>query len=206
MLTALLTCWTRAPLEIAEKAFYADQKFPKELRHNYGSIRGAFFGMARRNPWLLFKNSYPTVVGTFFETFVAFWSYDHIRDNSRFFVNELEFSSWPFMICNALASATFGLFFYNTYGYYMRNLVEFPQSVATKELFQGNYRKAHGYLQVKDDLISSMSGTKKTFRNNFLGLTLTLLFAEKLGLFKKWQSPYDRHPYSSSEKSFYLIE
>lgn len=91
--------------------------------------------MARRNPWLLFKNSYPTILGTFFETFFAFWSYDSLRDYQRFFVNELEFSSWPFIIFNAALSSTFGLMFYNSYAHYLRRLVEFPQSAKTKELF-----------------------------------------------------------------------
>lgn len=42
-LAGALTCWTRAPFEIAYKAFHADQKFPNELRRNYTSIRDAFW-------------------------------------------------------------------------------------------------------------------------------------------------------------------
>lgn len=80
LLTAALTCWTRSPLLIAEKAFYADRKFPQEIRRNYSSIRGAFFNILGRNPWLLFRNSYPIIVGTFFETLIAFWTFDEIQD------------------------------------------------------------------------------------------------------------------------------
>lgn len=75
-LAALLTCWTRAPFEISYKAYYADQKFPQELRRNYTSIRHAFWSLLRRNPVLLFKNSYPTMWASFLETGFTFWMYD----------------------------------------------------------------------------------------------------------------------------------
>jgi len=32
MIASTLTCWIRGPLEIASKAFYADKKFPVEIR------------------------------------------------------------------------------------------------------------------------------------------------------------------------------
>ena len=85
MMASVLSSIIRAPLEIAKKAFQADKKFPKEIRHGYSSIRSAFFRLAAQNPTYLFKNSYPTILGTIVQSSFMFTLYDYMNGITLFF-------------------------------------------------------------------------------------------------------------------------
>lgn len=121
---ALFTSWTRAPFEISRKAYFADQKFPAELRQGYTSIRGTFFSLLRKNPYFLIKNSYPTIWASFLETFFGFWIYDHFKSFSRFYVENMHYNEGVMKAISGVFATGIALGFGIMHDIFLRNLVE----------------------------------------------------------------------------------
>ena len=111
MFASILTCWIRAPFEIAQKAFYADQKFPSEIRQGYRSIRHAFFSLLRDNPYSLLKNSYPTMLGTIVQTSMLFTLYDYLNETFAFPHDQLEMPRAPYKTLYIFISTITAAFF-----------------------------------------------------------------------------------------------
>lgn len=188
---SLITCWVVAPLEIAKKAFMADQKFPENLRKNYKSSFDALIKLPfQEGPAFLFKNSLPTMMGTFLETFGMFYFTDYFLD----FTNFLHFEAGaPYNLFKAgsIAAGTFiSCIMCYPFKYTARNMVElFPRQLG-EELYQGQYRKA----------LLGVSGNKY-FSSNYHGFASYLWLrgprmfaflwvAESLGLFRSWRTNY----------------
>ena len=188
---SLVTCWIVAPFEIAKKAYLADLKYPENLRRNYKSSIDALLKLPfQEGPAFLFKNSLPTMLGTFLETFGLFYFTDYFLDFARFLHFE---SGVPYSPSKAVAigigtfmSCILAFPFKKT----ARNMIElYPRQVGS-DLYAGQYRKA--MIQV--------SGNKFYSSNyhgfaNYLWIRGPRLFifvwvAESLGLFRSWRTNY----------------
>jgi hypothetical protein len=80
LVSAILSGWARAPLDIVQKAFLADKKFPKEIQTGYKSYTSTFLSLARKDPIIFFRNTLPTYLGCVMETFFGFMIFDFCKD------------------------------------------------------------------------------------------------------------------------------
>lgn len=201
---ALATFSFRVPFEIGHKAYMSDQKFPTELRRGYRSPYHAMFKLFMRDPIMLFRNGYPSMWASFYETFIGFYLYDELKDFSWYFINEANYNQNVLRVLNGWFSASTALFVAFYHDVAMRKLVESRQDKTSKELFQGNYRRAHGFLQQSNSLSSMYNGFGNYYIRNFWRLFLTFQVADRMGLFTKWRIIPDRQPYTTSEETFHL--
>lgn len=93
------------------------------------------------------RNGYPAMWASFMETFFAFYFYDEFKDFSWFFIKDMEYWKGALTTFNAALAALIGSSVSFVHDCYLRNLVEKKHDKVSKELFQGNYRRAHGYMQ-----------------------------------------------------------
>ena len=77
-LGAAFTSLILPPFEVAEKAYYGDKTFPKNLQYGYTSRFNALFRIAKENPFALYKNSSPTVAAAFIQTTMAIGIHDFL--------------------------------------------------------------------------------------------------------------------------------
>jgi hypothetical protein len=192
---ALITCWIVSPLEVAQKAYKADLKYPEHLRRNYKSSFDALIKLPfQEGPSMLFKNSLPAILGTFLETWGLFYFTDYFLDYARF----LHFDSGvPYALgkSTAIGIGTFiaCLMCYPA-KHNVRNMVElFPSQVGIDK-HQGQYRKA-----------MILASGRKYFSSNYHGfanylwirgprLFVFMYVAELLGLFRSWRTSYLSFP------------
>ena len=73
-----ITALVCPPLEVANKAYLGDKTFPQHLRHNYQSRFHALFKIATTNPFALYKNSFPSIAGSFIQTTFAIGIHDFL--------------------------------------------------------------------------------------------------------------------------------
>lgn len=193
VLSSLVSCWVVAPFEIAQKAFQADLKYPPELRKNYRSSVNALLRLPfEEGPAFLFKNSIPTMAGTFVESLVLFFATDYFFDWSRFahFESGIPFAPMKAasismaVLLSALASYPFKVT--------ARNVIEFFPGVGEKYSFQ--YRK--GLLDVIVSARYSMNyhGLARYLWTRGPRLFVLLWVAEWLGMFRSWRTSFLSFP------------
>lgn len=69
-----------------------------------------------------------------------------------------------------------------------------------------NYRRAFIYQHYNYPIATSMKGFWSYYRQNFIGVGLSIYIAMKLGLFKNWQNHMNVFPYTTAEKYFNYLE
>lgn len=67
---------------------------------------------------------------------------------------------------------------------YLRGLVDKNTDAVGKSLFQDNYRRAHAYVQ-QEDMFQQLKGYRGYWANNFFRIFITIIVADKMGLFTK---------------------
>lgn len=80
-------------------------------------------------------------------------------------------------VIHAFTASSIGVLFAHGFNVYLRNKVEYAIDPKSKELFKGNYRRAHAYLTIEDNLALQYKGFKAYWARNFFGLFFTLLIA-----------------------------
>ena len=158
ILAALFSCWIAGPLEVSKKAFFADKKFPVELRNGYTSVPNALFKMAKRDPFSLFKNSSPAVFGSFIQTGMMFVFFDYFYECVSPLFREEVMPKW--LVKGFTISVTS----------FLAAMLSFPISVRTREMielnprqigqgvFEGNYRKAFAYYWMSNNSSNMYAG------------------------------------------------
>ena len=129
---SLATCWVVAPFEIAKKAVLADQKFPEHLQRKYTSTLNALLRLPfHEGPAFLFKNSLPTMAGTFMESVFLLYITDFFLDWSRFLHME---NSVPFAPLKAMSISA---------GIFLAGVASYPLSQTSRNIIE-LYPKQHG--------------------------------------------------------------
>jgi hypothetical protein len=191
IVASLLSCWVSAPFEIAKKAYLADQKYPEHLQRKYTSSLNALRRLPfEEGPAFLFKNSLPSMAGTFFESIFLFYFTDYFLDWSRFL--HLEYSV-PFTPMKALSIGA-GIFLSGIVSHPMRkiarNIIEIYPRQNGGEKFLYQYRKAFQNVIGATHYSGNYHGLSKFYWMKGPRFFITLWIAEWMGLFRSWRTNY----------------
>lgn len=192
---AALTCWTSVPFEIAKKAYYADQKFPAELRKNYKSITNALFRIPfEEGPAYLFRSALPTVVYNFVLTATLFGTYEFWLDFFNPLHVQMDHAQFPIKF----ASTAFSVFLGTVAAYPFNIPVRATAELVPYQLGGGSinysYTQAMHRLMVVYRHTAKYAGYGNYIMRTGPGLFVTLWVAEWMGIFKNWQTDYFRYP------------
>ena len=192
---SLALCWISTPFEIAKKAFIADRKFPENLRRNYTSSFNALMRLPfLEGPAFLFKNSLPTMLGVFLETFGLFYFSDYFLDYSLFLHMENGVPYAPLKAVSfSLAILLTGIMAY-PFKYFARNLIELYPKDFGGEMYKFQYRKALIEVAGNSNYSSNYKGMSRYFWLKGPRFFITLWVAERLGLFRSWRTSYLSFP------------
>lgn len=91
--------------------------------------------MFKKNPLQLFKNGYPTMWASMYETMFTFFVYDELKDFTRYFVTEMGYWDGALKFFNGFVATSVGLSIAIMHDKYLRNLVERPVDKVAKDMF-----------------------------------------------------------------------
>lgn len=194
IIISALTCWTSVPLEIAQKTFWADQNFSKELRKGYTSI----FDVLRRVPFEegpahLFKNGFPTMSMSFLFTGITFMTYDYLLDFFHPLHQDFGTSAIPGKAVAACFALLVGSSIAYPYGYAVRSIMEYSPHQQI-EFFKGKYSKVFYQVAFQNLTCNSLNGYGQFLLRRGPNMLVMLWVAEWMGLFKSWRTDYTKWP------------
>ena len=142
MLASALTCWITPIFDVSVFAYLSDLTFPKHLRVGYTSSFDALKQNMLKDPYFFYRNSFPTMLGTFVQTGVMLGIFDTLFDFSKiFFINNDSSKEVCKFFC---VSITTLITLFATYPFqvHLRDMVEISQAKFGQKLLQSNYKKA----------------------------------------------------------------
>jgi solute carrier family 25 oxoglutarate transporter 11 len=193
-ISAFPVCWTGIPLEVARKAYFADQSWPADLRKGYRSPLHALLKIPlTEGPLYLFKGGLPTYLGNVQLTAVTFFSYTWLK-NKLFFLwvyNDINYSWVKFWILNF--SFAWGAFWGYPF-YTLREMMEvWPKERGGRCTFQGSYWNSVKFLRQYYDSWSSnfYSNYWRWFRTQGIIFYIAIWEADNMGLFTNNMSDFN---------------
>ena len=195
LFASALTCWTSVPFEIARKAFYADQKFPADLRKNYSSISNALLRIPREEGLAyLFRNSLPTVAYNFMLTAMLFGTYEYCLDFFHPLHVEMRHEQFPIKVFSAGFSIFLATMAAYPFGTPVRVAAEFLPGQIGREKINFSYTKAMHLAIYGFRNTAKYAGYGNYIMRTGPGLLVTIWVAEWLGIFTNWKTDYFRYP------------
>lgn len=192
---ALVSCWVVAPFEIANKAYWADLKYPVELRRNYKSPLNALWRLPVEEGFsFLFKNSLPTMAGAFVESLSLFFITDYLLDWSRFFHFENDMAYAPLKAASiSIAILLSGLASF-PFKYTARRIIELYPSEMGGQKYNYQYRKGLLNAMTTDHYSGNYHGFARYLWIKGPRYFIMLWVAEWLGLFRSWRTSFFSFP------------
>lgn len=193
--SSLVSCWVVAPFEIANKAYWADLKYPAELRRNYKSPLNALLRLPFDEGFsFLFRNSLPTMAGAFAESLVLFFVTDYFLNWSQY----LHFNggiSYPLMKAAAISAGIMASAIVSfPLKYTARRIIELYPSEMGGQVYNYHYRKALVSVITTDNHSGNYHGLSRYLWVKGPRYFIMLWVAESLGLFKSWKTSFLSFP------------
>jgi hypothetical protein len=189
------TCWMSVPLEIANKAFNADQKYPKDLRKGYRSPMHAMTSLIRTEglPYL-FRNGLPTYVRNFLQTAIMFAFYDFFIDLLHSFHNDYDIPRLPVKMFAASVAIGISSLASYPYGTVVRDTIEFAPKQIAEDKYRGDYKKVLMRVNMWQKPANNLNGYGRYLFSQGPALMVFLLVAESFGMFKSWRTDHSKFP------------
>jgi solute carrier family 25 (mitochondrial oxoglutarate transporter), member 11 len=182
--TAFLSGWTMYPLDVARKAYYADQSWPAELRKGYRSPLHALIKIPfSEGPLYLFRGGLPHFFGNFFGFGWLLFNYTWLKDKFFFLwkYHECNYSFCKFWILNfSFAIGALGSQPYFTAKELLDNA---PKQRGGQPFFTSGY-EACRYVKLRwnESQPNLLHGYWRWFRSHGAVLYITIWLADSMGL------------------------
>jgi hypothetical protein len=203
-LGAALTSWLLVPFETSRAAFLGDKSFPVELRKGYTSQSNALFKMVTKEPFALWKNSLPTMGGSYIQTSFAFCLFDFSFDFFGILFREFGIPKFMVKTVTDFSSTLLSLAFAYPIHVTVRKMIETSPEQISKGIYHKNYRKAFWALWNYEGGSTAWVGFSKYCHKNFIWMFLMIWYAESFGFFKSWRTDYTDWPGTNETKIFMI--